>query len=575
MELSLIKKQLFTAQRECCSRGLLQSSKWLAELLFALEEVSCEPMDEGWETKGLEAEHERYLLAKNYFDLREYDRAAFFTTFAKSDKLYFLHIYSRYMAGEKRKNDDRIETLVSVPETSNHYLRELRCELEKRHTADTLDGFCLYLYGVVLRKLDLTLDAVNILQEAIQKEPAHWGAWVELATLITDKDMLSSITLQDHWIRQFFLAHTYLELQMNEEALRLYLDLQENGFKQSTYIMAQIAICLQNLQEVDQAVEAFVQLQKVDLYRLDNMDTYSNLLYVKDMRIELSHLAHHVCEIDKYRVETCCVIGNYYSLRSQHEKAGLCFQRALKLNPNYLSAWTLMGHEFMEMKNTQAAIQAYRHAIEVNRKDYRAWYGLGQTYEILKMPFYCLYYYREAQKLRPSDSRMLVALGESYEKLERPRLQEAKKCYWKAYSVGDLEGLALIKLARLYEKLAEDDHACAAYAEYISEAEALGITDREEQSQAYKYLANYHVRSKQYDEAYTYAQKCTDYPETREEGKALLREIAQRRTTCEPFSGASDLPTPVTDARPAVSESTPLSRLSPINLRLTFTKELY
>jgi tetratricopeptide (TPR) repeat protein len=55
--------------------------------------------------------------------------------------------------------------------------------------------------------------------------------------------------------------------------------------------------------------------------------------------------------------------GNYYSLRQQHEKAVMYFQRALKLNPHYLSAWTLMGHEFMELKNTSAALQAYRQAI--------------------------------------------------------------------------------------------------------------------------------------------------------------------------------------------------------------------
>ena len=47
---------------------------------------------------------------------------------------------------------------------------------------------------------------------------------------------------------------------------------------------------------------------------------------------------------------------------------------------------------------------------------------------------------------RPNDSRMVVALGETYEKLER--LQEAKKCFWKAHSLGDIEGMALIKLAR-------------------------------------------------------------------------------------------------------------------------------
>lgn len=43
-------------------------------------------------------------------------------------------------------------------------------------------------------------------------------------------------------------------------------------------------------------------------------------------------------------------------LQGQHEKAVEYFHRALRLNPQYLAAWTLMGHEYMEMKNTPAAI---------------------------------------------------------------------------------------------------------------------------------------------------------------------------------------------------------------------------
>lgn len=39
------------------------------------------------------------------------------------------------------------------------------------------------------------------------------------------------------------------------------------------------------------------------------------------------------------------------------------FHRALKLNPQYLSAWTLLGHEFMELKNINGAIHSYRQAI--------------------------------------------------------------------------------------------------------------------------------------------------------------------------------------------------------------------
>ena len=35
------------------------------------------------------------------------------------------------------------------------------------------------------------------------------------------------------------------------------------------------------------------------------------LLFVQEMRAELAHLAHRCSEIDKYRVETCCIIGEF------------------------------------------------------------------------------------------------------------------------------------------------------------------------------------------------------------------------------------------------------------------------
>ena len=113
--------------------------------------------------------------------------------------------------------------------------------------------------------------------------------------------------------------------------------------------------------------------------------------------------------------------GNHYSLRAEHEKAVKYFRRATQLDHTYLSAWTLMGHEYVEMKNSHAAIEAYRRAVgksarsienlysidlhaasrsDVNRKDYRAWYGLGQAYELLNMHQYALHYYQHATALR-------------------------------------------------------------------------------------------------------------------------------------------------------------------------------
>ena len=50
------------------------------------------------------------------------------------------------------------------------------------------------------------------------------------------------------------------------------------------------------------------------------MDIYSNILYVKEAFAALSHLAQRAALTNKYRPETACIIGNYYSLKGQHEK---------------------------------------------------------------------------------------------------------------------------------------------------------------------------------------------------------------------------------------------------------------
>ena len=113
------------------------------------------------------------------------------------------------------------------------------------------------------------------------------------------------------------------------------------------------------------------------------------------------------------------MVGNYYSLLSMHEKAVQYFRRALTLDRTCLSAWTLMGHEYVELKNTHAAIESYRRAVDVNRRDYRAWYGLGQTYEVLEMHTYALWYYKKAAGIRPWDGKMWLAVGSCLERMER------------------------------------------------------------------------------------------------------------------------------------------------------------
>lgn len=161
---------------------------------------------------------------------------------------------------------------------------------------------------------------------------------------------------------------------------------------------------------MESSCEQFKALIHKDPYRIEDMDIYSNVLYVQvgisemnkhfnfhsskyylqftflqEKRQELAVLAQKLSSIDKYRPQTCCAIGNYYSIRGTHEKAALYFERTLKLDPNYADACTLLGHEYLNLKHFAGAIQAYRRGLDINRNDYRAWYGLGQAYELLHL----------------------------------------------------------------------------------------------------------------------------------------------------------------------------------------------
>lgn len=60
------------------------------------------------------------------------------------------------------------------------------------------------------------------------------------------------------------------------------------------------------------AAAKFSEIREEDPYCLDGMDVYSNVLYVQINQPELAQLAHHAFEVDKYRVETCCIVGKFY-----------------------------------------------------------------------------------------------------------------------------------------------------------------------------------------------------------------------------------------------------------------------
>uniref|UniRef100_M4BAK0 Uncharacterized protein n=1 Tax=Hyaloperonospora arabidopsidis (strain Emoy2) TaxID=559515 RepID=M4BAK0_HYAAE len=279
-----------------------------------------------------------------------------------------------------------------------------------------------------------------------------WQLWLQEEEII--------LATSCPWMFQLFQAHVLLDQQQNDGARELLTGLEEQ-FPHSTYLLSQQALTSYHIRDFDLSQEQFERLAAQDPHRMENMDVYSNVLYVKENKTELSRLAHRAIKVEKYRPETCCIIGNYYSIKNKHDRAIIYFHRALKLDPHFLSAWTLIGHEYIEMKNTSAAVEAYRHAVDLNARDYRAWYGLGQAYEIMNMYLYSIYYYRKSVAIRPYDARMWCALGGCYEKLDK--VDEALACFHRAVNNQDREGIASYHLGRIYAVRGQQHDAAKYY----------------------------------------------------------------------------------------------------------------
>jgi len=487
-----------------------------------------DPAEAALEAKELS----QYLLAKSYFDCKEFDRcSAVFLSDSMlssllatnpddlqsppskgkgkgkattsidfdqglpniSQKSLFLALYAKVISGEKRK-DEETEMIMGPQDLGtvvNKQLIVVSRFLSKWFEARKADtrgeypasqGFLEYLYGMVLAKEKNDSLAIEYLLQSVHLFPWNWGAWLELTNLIGRVEQLKKIAPHLPQNIMSFIFHANAAINLYQQGADLAASLNDllSIFPTSSFLLTCKALLCYHSKDLYAAEQEFSNILALHPHRLDSLDHYSNILYVLNMRPKLAFLAHLCSSIDKFRPESCVVIGNYYSLLSQHEKAVQYFRRALTLDRSCLSAWTLMGHEYVELKNTHAAIESYRRAVDVNRRDYRAWYGLGQTYEVLEMHAYALWYYKKAAGLRPWDGKMWQAVGSCLQKMGRDRdgIKALKRAlladsYYDAGAassfgsgasidrMGQMDPDVLLQIATMYDRLGEREEAKA------------------------------------------------------------------------------------------------------------------
>lgn len=269
-----LKEALQIAVVKCSERCLYQAAKWYvffwildidseltspraAELLDALPERSADefkgqpptatyvhpaffPSADPTEAALEARELNRYLLAKSFFDCKEFDRcAAVFLPDSllsglitakvneaadprrkgkapavgpsaqeqslpeMSQKSLFLALYAKVMFGEKQKDED--SEMIMGPQdlgavvnkqllTVSRFLERWFADRKKEGDPSPSQGFLEYLYGMVLVKEKNDSDALNFLMQSVHLFPWNWGCWLEITNLISRVEQVSNRT---------------------------------------------------------------------------------------------------------------------------------------------------------------------------------------------------------------------------------------------------------------------------------------------------------------------------------------------------------------------------------------------
>lgn len=574
-----LRATFFQATQILLNLNLFQAAKWCAEALNGLPEDNSKTEIEYPALMSSDKEkldQDKFILAKSYFNCKEFDRAAYVLRNCKSGNALFLKLYSTLISVDKRSTEETdgllgngaqafLSNLSGGGDDSygngrgqkeelvgqlNAKLSKIVQEIESYHSSpeNEPNGFLYYLAGMVYNKKKKYKVAQENMFLSLALFPYNWSCWQELihtftsfdeAIAFVDKVKVSSHSLTSNIMFHFFevviLQEFYQQLTTLTSSLLRLMEI----FPSFNYLKVQQFLIAYHGLDYFQAEVIFDKILESDPLRLDDLDTYSNMLYVMEKKYKLSFLAQFAPKVDKFRPETCCIIANYHSMKCEHEKAIMYYKRALTLNKYCLSAWTLMGHEFVELKNSHAAIESYRRAVDTNPKDFRAWYGLGQAYEVLDMHLYALYYYQKATSLQPLDKRMWQAIGNCYEKIDKPEeavisfekaliIDNRSRNGWLSSREGPLyEPHICYKLAVISQKLGSVKETEKYMKLCFDQEYEWGYTD--ETSKARIWLARNALESRKFEEAYELAKDMTHgSAHDTEEARSIAREARNR-----------------------------------------------
>ena len=198
-------------------------------------------------------------------------------------------------------------------------------------------------------------------------------------TLEAAKMQKSSVSGLLALLKQLGQAYQQLCQYNCREAVQLFESLG-TAHSSSNLVLGLLGKCHFELLDYKKCVKYFEEVREKDPFRLDMLEYYSTALWHLGSEVSLSTLAQDLQKIDKQSPVTWCATGNCFSHQKEHENAIKFFQRAIQVNPNFAYAYTLLGHEYVQIEELEKALSCFRNAVRIDNKHYNAWYGIGMTY---------------------------------------------------------------------------------------------------------------------------------------------------------------------------------------------------
>lgn len=224
------------------------------------------------------------------------------------------------------------------------------------------------------------------------------------------------------------------------------------------YKKLRLAAIFYTLKEHEKALEIF---NSVSIDYSNYRDLHSNIIYINNDLKNLSILSYESRNVG-YSPEIMTIIGNFFSLRKDHPKAIIYYQKSIKLSSKFSINHTLIGHEYLQLNNYQAAIYEYSKAIEKNKYDHRAYFGIASVYTNLNQHQQSIYFYKKSAELR-EDPFILNSYAIALHKIKRT--EDAIKILKMSINLKDTD--AILQLADIYKSIKMYTEAVEYYEMYI------------------------------------------------------------------------------------------------------------